>query len=151
MAMKREDREQILEGIVFFDERHTDGAQKLCDFLNKHSLWGKMEIVDFDTGSKRVAVSYGTYRRNRPGRKSLQHTFDSKYNVTYGDILDMRDAGLKHDQIIAKIGWSRATYFRAWKNRGGLERNDRFAWGLGWFGAELAAKVSDDDNGKSQN
>lgn len=151
MAMKREDRERILEGIVFFDERHTDGAQKLCDFLNKHSLWGKMEIVDLHTGSRRVAVSYGTYERNSPGRKTLGLSRDFKYHVEYGEILDMRAAGLTHDQIIAKIGWSRATYFRAWRNRNGLERSDSFGWGLGRFGAELAAKVSDDDNGKSQN
>ena len=63
---------------------------------------------------------------------------DPRYDVRYKDIVSMRDEGMTHAQIIAKIGWAKATYYRAWKNRAGLNPESRFAEALGWVGAAEA-------------
>ena len=129
-------------GVLILQTYQLDSANELSDFLTNHGLWCDVRVNHHENGNEYLSLVYGDYARLSPGRNTLMMSFDPRYDVRYKDIVSMRDEGMTHAQIIAKIGWAKATYYRAWKNRAGLNPESRFAEALGWVGAAEAESKS---------
>lgn len=96
--------------------------KELQEMLEKYVGVG-WRTIDGDRGLLTIKVD-----REKLGRHAGRQT-SIDIDVKYQDILDMRAEGMTHAQIIEKIGWSRASYFRAWKNRDGLKPENPFSYG----------------------
>ena len=127
-------------GILILQSYQLNSANELSDFLDKHGLWCDVEVKQYENGNEYLALVYGDYEHLTPGRNTLMVSNDPRYNVRYKDIVSMRDEGMTHAQIIAKIGWSKATYYRAWKNRAILGPESRFSEALGKFAETLKSQ-----------
>lgn len=137
-----ERKRNYLSGVLILQSHQLNSANNLSDFLNSHGLWCDVEVNHHENGDEYLTLVYGDYEHLSPGRNTLMMSSDPRYDVRYKDIVSMRDEGMTHAQIIAKIGWAKATYYRAWKNRAGLNPESRFAEALGWVGAAEAESKS---------
>ena len=126
-----ERKRNTYSGILILQPYLLNDANELSDFLNKHGLWCDVRVKQHKNGDEYVSLVYGDYEHLSPGRNTLRMSSDPRYDVRYKDIVSMRDAGMTHAQIIAKIGWAKATYYRAWNNRASLDPESRFAAALG--------------------
>ena len=112
------------EGIILEDDCLVDSSffPFAQEMLEKYVGVG-WRTIDGDRGLLTIKVDREKLGRHAGRRPSID------IDVKYQDIMDMRAAGMTHAQIIEKIGWSRASYFRAWKNRDGLKPEDPFSYG----------------------
>lgn len=97
-------------------------VRELQEMLKKY-VGIEWQAKDDSKGLLTITVDMNKLGRHAGRRPSID------IDVKYQDILDMRAAGMTHAQIIEKIGWSRASYFRAWKNRDGLKPESPFSYG----------------------
>lgn len=106
------------------DRLNTENQIKeLQEMLGKYIGIEWAQAKDDSRGLLTIEVDRDKLGRHAGRRPSIDT------DVKYQDILDMRSAGMTHAQIIEKIGWSRASYFRAWKNRDGLKPESPFSYG----------------------
>ena len=97
-------------------------VRELQEMLKKY-VGIEWQAKDDSKGLLTITVDMDKLGRHAGRRPSID------IDVKYQDILDMRAAGMTHAQIIEKIVWSRASYFRAWKNRDGLKPESPFSYG----------------------
>lgn len=127
-------------GVLLLQPYQLKDANELSDFLKRNGLWCDVRVKQHENGDEYLALVYGDYQHLTPGRNTLMVSNDPRYDVRYKDIVSMRDEGMTHAQIIAKIGWSKATYYRAWKNRAILGPESRFSEALGKFAETLKSQ-----------
>ena len=105
--------------LVVKDALYKKQVSELNEILNEIGVTFVLEESDNDMQPLVVKIDLDNFAKikNRGAGRGQSKEYQKKIdelNLTVGDVKEMKKS-MKHDEIIAKIGISRAAYYRAWK------------------------------------